>query len=224
MLYPSVMLVDDDAALLTALPDFLRFHLPGIRIDTVQSPRVALAKIKARPYDTVVTDLRMKVPDGITLLGGAHALRQDMPVVVLSGHFDAPLGFQAFKLGAYDILPKGVNRGEFLAVLKSALETHRLSRTVRAQDAIIRRLRTRMEQLHRLIMTAQARPNSMMNHQETLRVPARKSLASLEHAMDRLWQRARMAEAKRAEAHKRLTTIQDECRNRILKRIASEIE
>jgi len=29
MLYPSVMLVDDDAALLIALSDFLRFHLSG---------------------------------------------------------------------------------------------------------------------------------------------------------------------------------------------------
>ena len=35
MLYPSVLLVDDDAALLIALSDFLRFHLPGIRIDQV---------------------------------------------------------------------------------------------------------------------------------------------------------------------------------------------
>lgn len=226
MLYPSVMLVDDDAALLTALSDFLRFHLPGIRIDQVKFARAALAKIRARPYDTVVIDLRMKEPDGFFLLRGANALRPDMPVVVLSGDIDATLASRAFKIGVHDILPKGVNREEFLAVLKSALEIHRLSRTVRARNFIIGRLRKRVEQLNRLIMSAQARPNIMTGIQKMVsasRALTGKSLARLEHSMDLLWQRARMADAKRDEVQDRLTALQHECRDRILKRIASEI-
>jgi DNA-binding NtrC family response regulator len=226
MLYPSVMLVDDDAVLLIALSDFLRFHLPGIRIDQVKFPRAALAKIKARPYDTVVIDLRMKEPEGFALLREANALRPDMPVVVLSGHIDATLASQAFKMGVHDVLPKGVNRAEFLVVLKSALEIHRLSRAVRARHFVIGRLCKRVEQLNRLIICAQARSNIMTGVQRMAsasRALTGKSLASLEHAMDLLWQRARMVEATRDNIQERLTALQHECRDRIVNRIASGI-
>jgi DNA-binding NtrC family response regulator len=226
MLYPSVMLVDDDAALLIALSDFLRFHLPGIRIDQVKFPRAALTKIQARPYDTVVIDLRMKEPEGFALLREANALRPDMPVVVLSGHIDATPASQAFKMGVHDVLPKGVNRAEFLVVLRSALEIHRLSRAVRARHFVIGRLCKRVEQLNRLIICAQARSNIMTDVQRMAsasRALTSKSLASLEHAMDLLRQRVGMVEATRDNIQKRLTTLQHECRDRIVNRIASGI-
>ena len=226
MLYPSVMLVDEDPAFLIALSDLMRFHLPGIRIDQVKFPRAALAEIQARPYDTLVIGLRMKESEGFALLNEANAIRPDMPVVVLSGHIDATLASQAFKMGAHDVLPKEVNRAEFLVVLKSALEIHRLSRAVRARHFVIGRLCKRVEQLNRLSLCAGARSNIMTSVQwmaSASRALTGKSLASLEHAMDLLWQRARMVEATRDNIQERLTALQHESRHRILNRIASGI-
>ena len=149
-----------------------------------------------------------------------------MPVVVLSGHIDATLASQAFKMTVHNVLPKGVNRAEFLVVLKSALEIHRLSRAVRARHVVISRLCKRVEQLNRLIICAQARSNIMTSVQRMAsasRALTGKSLASLEHAMDLLWQRARMVEPTRDNIQERLTALQHECRDRIVNRIASGI-
>jgi hypothetical protein len=80
--------------------------------------------------------------------------------------------------------------------------------------------------LNRLIICAQARSNIMTGVQRMAsasRALTGKSLASLEHAMDLLWQRARMVEATRDNIQERLTALQHECRDRIVNRIASGI-
>jgi len=54
-----VLIVDDDLALLQALPEALRLRMAGLTVDTADSGAAALDRIAARDYDAIVTDIKM---------------------------------------------------------------------------------------------------------------------------------------------------------------------
>src|SRR3989442_5254257 len=55
-----VLIVDDDPALLQALPETLRLRMNGVTVDTADSAAAALERITARDYDAIVTDIDRK--------------------------------------------------------------------------------------------------------------------------------------------------------------------
>ena len=106
MSYPSILLVDDDPALRAEAVNFLAFHLPVVTMDVIESPRIALAWITARPYHALITDLCKGPFTGLDLLRGAKAIRPEMPVIVFSDRLDISIRSHVFRLGAYDMLPR----------------------------------------------------------------------------------------------------------------------
>jgi len=140
MSYPSILLVDDDPALRAELSDFLAFHLPVVTMDVIESPRIALAWITARPYHALITDLCMGPFTGLELLRGAKAIRPEMPVIVLPDRLDVSIRSHVFRLGVYDMLPREENAHELLGVLKAALELRDLSRSVTDKHLLLHRL------------------------------------------------------------------------------------
>ena len=67
-------MVDDEPLVAALLADFLR--LEGYEVETAKNGRDALAKIEARSYDLVLSDLRMPELDGVGLY---RALEQQHP-------------------------------------------------------------------------------------------------------------------------------------------------
>jgi DNA-binding NtrC family response regulator len=222
---PAVMVVDDDSALLTAVSDLMELHLPDVRVETFESPRLALACFEKQDVATVVTDLKMKELDGFAVLQGAKALRPNVPVILFSGHLDSALAMQAISMGADDVLRKPFNRDDFVTALTLALSTYDLAREVRVRRLITERLGKRVEQLKRLIADSYQRPNTIQRIQgivSTSRQLNSKSVASLESAMDRLWQQVNMAQARLNVAQQYLLAKQEQSRESLLKRIACQ--
>ena len=124
----TVMVVDDDSALLRAITGLMDLHLPDVRVQPLESPRLALAHFEKKEVATMVTDLKMKELDGFALLRGAKALRPNVPVILFSGHVDSALALQAINMGADDVLRKPFNREEFVTALTLALNTYDLAR------------------------------------------------------------------------------------------------
>jgi CheY-like chemotaxis protein len=58
----AILLVEDDPAVATALAQLLRHD--GHTVDTAANGRLALVQLQARPYDLIVSDLRMPELDG----------------------------------------------------------------------------------------------------------------------------------------------------------------
>ena len=65
---PHILIVDDDTALLQALPQALFLRMPNVNVDTSDSAAGALQLIQSREYDAIVSDIKMPGLDGFDLL------------------------------------------------------------------------------------------------------------------------------------------------------------
>jgi len=134
-----VLIVDDDLALLQALPEALRLRMAGLTVDTADSGAAALDRIAARDYDAIVTDIKMPGMDGLELLAEIRTHRPDTPTLVITGHGEHDLVVHALRAGAYDFIRKPIDRDYFVASLRRAIEMRALSRRVKEQQLALER-------------------------------------------------------------------------------------
>ena len=121
----SVLVVDDDRAVGRVLVALL--SQDGLEAEHVSSGREALTLLESRPYDCVLTDLRMPDMDGMELLREIAARWSDLPVIMLTAHGSVPLAVEAMKAGAAEFLLKPFEREEILFVVKKALTASALA-------------------------------------------------------------------------------------------------
>src|SRR6266436_2725329 len=125
-----ILIVDDDAALLQALPQALYLRIQDVKVDTSDSASAALELIQEHDYDAIVSDIKMPGIDGLALLEKIRELRPDTPTLLITGHGEHDLAIQALRGGAYDFIQKPIEREYFVAALTRAIEVRRLSRRI----------------------------------------------------------------------------------------------
>ena len=79
---PYILIVDDDPALLQALPQALHLRIGNIKIDTSDAALAAVKLIEENDYDAIVSDIKMPGMDGLALLAKIQELRPDMPTLL----------------------------------------------------------------------------------------------------------------------------------------------
>src|SRR2546429_305750 len=136
---PRVLIVDDDAALLQALPEALRLRMREVTVDTADSAAAALDRLAARDYDAIVTDIKMPGMDGFALLAQIQARQPDTPILMITGHGEYDLAVRALRGGAYDFMEKPIDRDYFVASLCRAIRTQELTRRVKEQQLALER-------------------------------------------------------------------------------------
>src|SRR5436309_15674126 len=134
-----VLLVDDDPALLQALPQALRLRMAGVTVETADSGTAALDRLAVRDYDAIVTDIKMPGMDGLELLAEIRTHRPDTPTLLITGHGEHDLVVHALRAGAYDFIQKPIDRDYFVASLRRAIEMRQLSRRVKEQQLALER-------------------------------------------------------------------------------------
>jgi len=147
MTAPHVLIVDDDPALLAALPEALRLRMAGVTVDTADSGAAALDRIAARDYEAIVIDVKMPGMDGLALLAEIRARRPDTPVLMITGHGEHALAIQALRGGAYDFIQKPIDRDHFVAALSRAMRAHALNRRVKDRQVALERCTGELEQI-----------------------------------------------------------------------------
>jgi DNA-binding NtrC family response regulator len=86
----------------------------------------AFEKMGERPFDIVITDLKMPGIDGMEVL---KILRKDYPdtvVIMITGFSTVETAVEAMKQGAFDYIPKPFTPDEVSVVVKKALEKRSL--------------------------------------------------------------------------------------------------
>ncbi len=130
----QILIVDDDVALLQALPQALYLRIMSIKVDTSDSAPKALEQIQEHDYDAIVSDIKMPGMDGLALLAKIQELRPATPTLLITGHGEHDLAVQALRGGAYDFIQKPIDRDYLVAALQRAIQTHQLRRRVHEQQ------------------------------------------------------------------------------------------
>ena len=129
-----ILIVDDDTALLEALPQALYLRLEKVKVDTCDSAQAAIEQIGEYEYAAIVSDIKMPGMDGLALLAKIQELRPDTPTLLITGHGEHDLAVQALRGGAYDFIQKPIDRDYLLAALQRAIQTYQLRRKVKVQQ------------------------------------------------------------------------------------------
>jgi len=117
----SVLIVDDDSALLEALSGALALRLPHIQVETCLSAGAAFQRIATHNYDVILSDLRMPGVEGLVLLGLIRKLRPRTPFILMTGDSASPPATAAKAQGAFRVLPKPLDRDLLVATVNEAL-------------------------------------------------------------------------------------------------------
>lgn len=128
-----VIIIDDDAALLQALPQSIALRMQGLQIDTSDSGFKALQMVQQYPYEAIVSDIKMPGMDGISLLQQLKTFRPDIPILLITGHGERDLAIQALRAGAYDFIQKPIDRDYFISSLQRAIQTCQMRRQITEQ-------------------------------------------------------------------------------------------
>ena len=121
----SVLVVDDDALFRAALVRYLEGE--GFAVVAEGDPGAALERLEQRPFDLVVTDLRMPGMDGIAFVRRVRALDPEAVCIVVTGFGSPERSIEALEAGAFWFIEKSYERLNCLAPLVTkALEFRRL--------------------------------------------------------------------------------------------------
>jgi len=124
-----ILVVDDDESLRRVLQ--VQLEQDGYSVSTAASAQQTLSALQVRPYDLVITDLKMPGSSGVDLLKEIRSRHPETTIIILTAFGTVETAVEAMKAGAYDYLTKPVYAEEMSLVVGRALEHCRLVREVR---------------------------------------------------------------------------------------------
>jgi two-component system response regulator PilR (NtrC family) len=119
-----VLVVDDEQSMRDLLAIMLR--QAGYEVSVADGGETAIERLKAESFDLVVTDLRMRKVDGLTVLKAAKEHAPRTVVLVVTAYASTETAVEAMKLGAYDYITKPFKLDELKVTVANALERRRL--------------------------------------------------------------------------------------------------
>jgi PAS domain S-box-containing protein len=116
-----VVYVDDHDLMLHTLGPWLQRQ--GYRVSVYADPLVALAALRAAPwdFDMVITDFNMPGMSGLALAEALMALRPDVPIILSSGYATEELRREALLCGVREVIHKVASFEQLGALVRRLL-------------------------------------------------------------------------------------------------------
>ena len=115
---PTILIVDDDAAVRGILLDLLS---ENYECNTASTAEQALQYLEIEDYDVVLTDLAMPGLTGIELLKRVKVKELNTPVILISGKAQEEDHESLMKLGAFAYLKKPFSLDEIESAVQRAV-------------------------------------------------------------------------------------------------------
>jgi DNA-binding NtrC family response regulator len=122
----KILLADDDRSLRRVLQFKLEKH--GFHVTAVGNGSEALRELESRPFDLLLSDIRMPGMDGLELLERARSIVSDLKVILITAHATVSQAVLAVKLGAFDYVTKPFEDDELLLTINKALRYTQLEK------------------------------------------------------------------------------------------------
>jgi len=131
----TVFIVDDDAAVRTAIAASLQEH--GLQVRSYGSAQEFLADYRDDQAGCLVLDVSMPGISGIRLQQIMNRYGFYLPIIFITGHGDVPMAVAALKSGALDFLEKPYRQDALLACIERAIANDHGERRCRAARAAV---------------------------------------------------------------------------------------
>ncbi len=130
-----ILVVDDERVIREILTEFL--VLEGYVVDSVEDGEKALSELRIRPYDLVISDLKMPKVSGLQLLQRLAEENINVLTVIMTGFGTVESAIEAMKKGAYDYILKPFKVEEVIHVVQRALQRQQLAaENIRLREAL----------------------------------------------------------------------------------------
>lgn len=114
-----LLIVDDEESVRTSLSAIL--EVEGYEIAEAVKGLEAVELARQRPFDLVLTDMRMPGMNGLEVFRAIREVRPGTVVLLMTGFANESLVGEALAEGAYAMLPKPVSIPHLLAVVERAV-------------------------------------------------------------------------------------------------------
>jgi DNA-binding NtrC family response regulator len=117
----KLLVVDDNEAMLTAASKVLGHAGAVVKSSDSIAGAIALIAEENGEFDAVLTDLRMPVASGKTVLSAIKSINPHIPVVIMSAYWTEEIKDECALLGTTQFLDKPLTSSHLLTTVKRAL-------------------------------------------------------------------------------------------------------
>ncbi|GIW48803.1 MAG: hypothetical protein KatS3mg079_279 [Caloramator sp.] len=109
----KILIVDDEKNIRQGIKAMIENKYPNVyEILLAANGQEALNYYKENNIDLLITDIRMPVMDGLTLISNLHSNNVETNIIILSGYDDFNYATHALRNGAKDYLLKPIKRNQ----------------------------------------------------------------------------------------------------------------
>ncbi|MGQ9627542.1 MAG: response regulator [Anaerolineae bacterium] len=117
-----ILIVDGEERLAFLLKQSLKGLGDECEILTTPGGQEALERVRAQPFDLIITDYRLKDMNGLQLTSAVKAMTPKTPIILMTAYDSEELEAQAKSLKVYSYLAKPFPIEEIIRLTRQALE------------------------------------------------------------------------------------------------------
>ncbi|MGM0596819.1 MAG: sigma-54-dependent transcriptional regulator [Myxococcota bacterium] len=123
---PLILVVDDEKSILKSLSRILIRE--NYQVITCEDPRKAVDILRNEYVALLLSDLKMKNIDGLSLLKMSRKISPESEIIIMTAYGSVEVAVEAIKEGAYDFITKPIKKAQLLKTIDKALEKQKLVR------------------------------------------------------------------------------------------------
>jgi DNA-binding NtrC family response regulator len=127
----QILVVDDEPNMLRLLKTIL-MDKTGYEVTTTNNPLEVSKLLQEKPYDLVVSDLKMPLVDGMDLIDIIKKIDPQLPLIIITAYGTLETAEEAVQKGAYDFITKPFRKETILITIKRALEWKKMQKELAA--------------------------------------------------------------------------------------------
>lgn len=124
MIKDKILVIDDEAGIRSSLRGILEDE--GYIVKTTDSGEKGLNLLRGENFDILLLDIWLPEMSGIDVLEKLKSTKDNIQVIMITGHGTIETAVKATKLGAYDFLEKPLSLEKVIVTVKNALRQKQL--------------------------------------------------------------------------------------------------
>jgi DNA-binding NtrC family response regulator len=127
----QILVVDDEPNMLRLLRTIL-MDKTGYEVTTTNNPLEVSKLLQEKPFDLVVSDLKMPLVDGMDLIDIIKKIDAKLPIIIITAYGTLETAEEAVQKGAYDFITKPFRKETILITIRRALEWKKMQKELAA--------------------------------------------------------------------------------------------